>query len=65
MTKAQKHVVYNTIRGRAVKNSGATRASKVFPTQVATIDYGHETAKKSHAALFVHAQDGTIPEQSS
>lgn len=65
MSKNQKHVVPNTSGGWAVKNAGASRASKVFSTQSAAIEYGRESARKSHSELFVHARDGTIRERNS
>ena len=65
MTKASKHVAPNPSGGWSVKNSGATRASKVFDTQQQAISYGRDAAKKAGAELFVHGLDGTIKNKNS
>lgn len=65
MSKVSKHVVPNPAGGWAVKNSGATRASRTFDTQADAVKYGRTTAKKSHAELYIHGRDGTIKDKNS
>lgn len=65
MAKTQKHVVPSPARGWAVKNSGSTRASKVFATQAAAISYARDAAKKEKTELFIHGRDGTIKERNT
>jgi UDP-N-acetylenolpyruvoylglucosamine reductase len=65
MSKVNKHVVPGTTGGWAVKNAGASRASKVFDTQAEAVKYGRAAAKKTHSELFVHGRDGTIKERNS
>ena len=65
MTKVSKHVVPNPSGGWSVKNSGATRASKVFGTQQQAISYGRDSAKKSGTELYIHGRDGTIKNKNS
>jgi hypothetical protein len=65
MSKVTKHVVPNPSGGWSVKNSGATRASKVFDTQQQAITYGRDAAKKTGTELYVHGRDGTIKNKNS
>ena len=65
MSKNSKHVVPNPAGGWAVKNSGATRASKTFDTQADAIDYGRAAAKKTQSELYIHGKDGTIKNKNS
>ncbi|WP_029888582.1 DUF2188 domain-containing protein [Polycyclovorans algicola] len=65
MRKVSKHVVPNPSGGWSVKNSGATRASKVFDTQQQAITYGRDAAKKTRSELYVHGRDGTIKNKNS
>ncbi len=65
MAKASKHVVPNPSGGWSVKNSGATRASKVFDTQQQAISYGRDAARKGSTELYIHGRDGTIKNKNS
>jgi uncharacterized protein YdaT len=65
MTKTSKHVVPSPRGGWAVKNSGATRASRTFGTQAEAVKYGRDAAKKTHTELYVHGRDGTIKGKNS
>ncbi|CAN5283497.1 DUF2188 domain-containing protein [soil metagenome] len=65
MTKISKHVVPNPAGGWAVKNSGATRASRTFGTQAEAVEYGRAAAKRTHSELYVHGRDGTIKNKNS
>jgi Uncharacterized protein conserved in bacteria (DUF2188) len=65
MSKASKHVVPNTTGGWAVKNAGASRASKLFTTQADAVTYARDAAKKAKTELFVHGKDGTIKERNT
>jgi Uncharacterized protein conserved in bacteria (DUF2188) len=65
MAKKTHHVVPNPSGGWSVKKGGASRASKVFKTQVDAVDYAKDQAKKAHSELYVHRKDGTIRERDS
>ena len=65
MAKVSKHVVPSPAGGWAVKNSGATRASKTFDTQAQAIEYGRTAAKKTQSELYIHGRDGTIKNKNS
>jgi uncharacterized protein YdaT len=65
MAKKTHHVVPNPNGGWSVKKGGATRASKVFDTQVDAVKYAKVQAKKAHSELYVHRKDGTIRERDS
>lgn len=65
MGKPSKHVIPSPGGGWAVKNSGATRASRTFDSQAEAITYGRNLAKSSHSELYIHGRDGTIKNKSS
>lgn len=65
MSKVSKHVVPNPSGGWSVKNSQATRASKVFDTQQQAIMYGRDVAKRAGSELYIHGRDGTIKNKNS
>ena len=65
MAKVSKHVVPSPSGGWAVKNSGASLASKVFDTQADAVKYGRDAARKDGAELYVHGRDGTIKNKNS
>lgn len=65
MTKASKHVVPTGTGGWAVKNSGATRASRTFETQQQAVTYAKDAAKKVGTELYIHGRDGTIKDKRS
>lgn len=65
MTKTSKHVVPQPTGGWAVKNSGATRASRTFDTQADAIKYGRNVAKQERSELYIHGRDGTIKNKNS
>ena len=65
MTKASKHVVPSGTGGWAVKNSGATRASRTFETQQQAVTYARDAAKKVGTELYIHGRDGTIKDKRS
>lgn len=65
MTKVSKHVVPSGTGGWAVKNSGATRASRTFETQQQAVSYARDAAKKVGTELYIHGRDGTIKDKRS
>jgi hypothetical protein len=65
MSNSQQHVVPNRDGGWAVRRSGASRASRVFPTQRDAVHYAREIARKEGAELYVHRGDGTIRDRDS
>lgn len=60
-----KHVVPRPKGEWAVRNSGASRATKVFETQKEAIKFGREAARKDGVEFYVHRKDGTIRERDS
>jgi Uncharacterized protein conserved in bacteria (DUF2188) len=60
-----KHVVPNPKGGWGVRDSGAARASKIFPTQRDAVAYARAIAREQRARLYIHDIDGTIKERSS
>jgi hypothetical protein len=65
MSKVSKHVVPNPSGGWSVRNSQATRASRVFDTQQQAIVYGRDAARKTGSELYIHGRDGTIKNKNS
>ncbi len=64
MDKSQ-HVVPSRDGRWAVRRSGASRASRVFPTQKDAVEYARDVARKERADLYVHRGDGTIRDRDS
>jgi hypothetical protein len=48
-----------------VKNDGADRASRRFPTQAAAISWGRKQSAKNRSELVIHGRDGTIRDKDS
>lgn len=65
MSKPSKHVVPSATGGWAVKNAGASRASKTFATQQEAVGYGRSAAQKMGTELYIHRRDGTIQDKRS
>ena len=65
MAKKTRHVVPNPRGGWSVRQSGASRATKVFDTQAEAVKYGKRMAKKERTEVFVHRKDGTIRQRDS
>ncbi|KAB2846051.1 MAG: DUF2188 domain-containing protein [Hyphomicrobiaceae bacterium] len=59
------HVVKNPSGGWSVRRTGSARASRVFDTQEAAVDYARDIAKRQKTELYVHGRDGTIRERDS
>lgn len=49
----------------SVRKAGASRASKVFPTQEEAINDGKIKAKNQRTELFIHSRNGRITERIS
>jgi len=62
---AGKHVVPRPNGEWAVRNSGASRATRVFETQNDAIKFGRQAARKEGTEFYVHRKDGTIRERDS
>ena len=60
MDKKSQHVMTNPKGGWAVRQSGAARASRVFPTQTAAEQFAKTAARKEGSEVFVHRGDGTV-----
>lgn len=63
--KKATHVVPSPKGGWSVRNSGASRASRVFGEHDAAVAYARDTARREHGDLYVHGRDGTIREKDS
>lgn len=62
---ANKHVVPRPNGEWAVRNSGASKATKVFGTQADAIKFGRNAARRDGVEFYVHRKDGTIRERDS
>lgn len=60
-----KHVVPRPNGEWAVRNSGASKATKVFDTQAEAIKFGRNAARRDGVEFYVHRKDGTIRERDS
>lgn len=58
--RLSQHVVPNRNGGWAVRRSGASRASRVFPTRWAAVQYARKIVRKAGGELYVHRDDGTV-----
>jgi hypothetical protein len=63
MSNKGQHVTPNPKGGWSVRQSGAVRATRVFGTQAAAVEYAREKARKEGGDLYVHRADGTIGER--
>src|SRR5215217_5765699 len=60
MRRKSRHVVPAPGGGWSVRQSGASRASRVFADEAEAVRFGREAAQKDRTELYVHRQDGTI-----
>ncbi|MFA7240960.1 MAG: DUF2188 domain-containing protein [Sulfuricellaceae bacterium] len=60
MSKKSQHVVPSSNGGWSVRKTGASRASRVFDTQIDAIGYARLRAKEEKSELYIHRRDGTI-----
>lgn len=65
MTKTTRHVVPNPKGGWSVRQSGSSRATKVFDSQADAVRFAKDAAKKEATELYVHRSDGTIRQKDS
>jgi len=60
-----RHVVRNPKGGWSVRESGASRATRVFDSQADAVRFAKELSKRQGGDLFVHRSDGRIRERDS
>lgn len=60
-----RHVIPNSKGGWSVRQTGASRAGKIFTTQADAIDYARVKARKEKTDLYVHGRDGSVREKNS
>jgi hypothetical protein len=65
MSRKSRHVVPNPGGGWSVRNTGASRASRIFETQADAVRYARAAAKNDRAELYVHRRDGTVAHKDS
>lgn len=65
MAKKGLHVVPSPRGGWAVRQSGASRATRTFETQDDAIVFARGEAKKTSGELYVHRSDGTVRDRAS
>ena len=58
------HVVHSQGEWK-VRREGSMRASKVFDSKAAAIDYGHKIGKSERLELYIHNMDGRIADRRS
>lgn len=59
------HVVPRTDGRWSVRQTGASRASRVFTTQADAVSYARAQAQKESGELYIHRQDGTVRSRDS
>lgn len=65
-TRRDVHITYRKQDGKwQTISEGSTRATKLFPTQEAAIQYGREMAMKRGVSIVVHGMDGKIRDVNS
>lgn len=64
MSKKDIHVVPHG-NGWATRKEGASRASRVFPTQKEAADIGRAQAKRDKVEFLLHGKDGKIRSRDS
>lgn len=65
MEKARQHVVPKHDGGWTVRRDGASRASRVFETQLDAMTYARDLARKAGTELFIHSSDGMVTKRES
>jgi hypothetical protein len=65
MEKSQQHVVPKRDGRWAVWRSGASRVSRIFPTEQDAVEYAKQMARKESGDLYVHRGDGTVRSRDS
>jgi hypothetical protein len=60
-----RHVVRNPNGGWSVRESGASRATRVFDKQQDAVRFAKEISKRQGGDLYVHHSDGHILERDS
>jgi len=58
------HVVHSQGEWK-VRREGSLRASRVFETKKAAVDYGRRVGKEKRVELYIHSMDGRISARSS
>lgn len=58
------HVVHSKGEWK-VRREGSLRASKVFDTKRAAVDYGRKIGREDRVELYIHSMDGRISDRSS
>jgi len=64
-SKRDRHVVPNGHGGWAVRQSGASKASRTFETEKEAVTYARDSARKGGADLYIHGRDGTVRSKDS
>lgn len=65
MSKSDRHVIPRSDGTWSVRQSGASKASKVFGNQRDAIEYARHTAKNASVELYIHGRDGSIRSKNS
>lgn len=60
MLKARRHVVPNLHGGWSVLRSGASRASRRFPTEADAVAYAARFAKREGMPVYIHDSGGEV-----
>lgn len=60
MPSRNQHVTKRPDGQWQVKSEGASRATKVFPTQEKAINYGREVSRNQGSELFIHRPNSRI-----
>jgi hypothetical protein len=63
--KNTKHVAPAIKGGWSVRNAGAERATRIFPTQSEAVSYAKDMVRREKGILYLHRADGTVKEKRS
>lgn len=65
MTQRKGQHVVPSSEGWSVRKAGATRATRIFPTQQDAINAATRIARNQRTEVYVHGRDGRIRERNS
>jgi uncharacterized protein YdaT len=65
MAKTSQHVVPHPKGGWSVRQSGASRATRVFANQSDAVRFAQKVAREERTELYVHRKDGTVRQKDS
>ena len=65
MSPKSQHVIRNIKGGWSVRQTGASRASRVFASQADAVRFARGLARREQTDVYVHDRDGSVREKDS